>query len=195
MDRLDRILALVRMHRPGVRLVDKHDVPWMRAVAVAVRPLIPTFMEHVTTVIGDTVYLPAPPSRMDRDLLARILAHELVHQLDQAEHGLAFYATYAAVPLPVGRTLRAHWERRAYTVDLLLAHHEGGERGLAWEVERLVRLFAGPTYGFMWAGAGAARAYVEHAADEVRTGRARGRPPYRDILAAWSGEDGCRSRA
>lgn len=192
MDRLDRILALARRHRPGLRLVDKHDVPLARASAILLRPLMPTFMENVTTVIGDSVYLPGRPEQMDRLLLARILAHELVHQLDQAEHGLRFYVTYAVAPLPVGRTMRAHWERRAYAVDLMIAFEDGGEQGLARAVDAVATHFAGPTYAWMWAGSHAARQYVGAAADEVRSGALQQRAPYREILAAWKGGDGWR---
>lgn len=197
MDRLDRILALARRHRPGLRLVDKHDVPIARVGGVLLRPWMPTFMDAVTTVIGDTVYLPAPPEKMDRLLLAQILAHELVHQLDQAAYGLRFYLTYTVAPLPVGRTMRAHWERRAYAVDLMLAWEDGGEGALIRAEKRITRLFAGPTYGWMWVGSDSARQYVGAVADEIRSGTLQQRMPYREILAAWTGslatgEDGWR---
>ncbi|MEQ1568123.1 MAG: hypothetical protein ABMA64_20960 [Myxococcota bacterium] len=188
-DRLDRILALARRHRPGLVLVDKHDARWMRAVGRAVSPLMPGFMDRVTTVIGDRVYLPGPPDRFDPDELARTLAHELVHQLDQQEHGAAFYLSYAAWPMPVGRTRRAHWERRAYAVDLMLAHHDGGPRGLAREASRVAELFSGPMYGWMWAGSESARSYVQVVADEVAAGTLQLREPYRQILRAWDGEE------
>ena len=124
LDQLDRILALARAHRPGLRLVDKADSPWMRAASWLVWPFMPTFLTEVTTVVGDTVYTPGPPETIRRPLLARILAHELVHQLDQAEHPIWFYVSYGVV-LPTGRTWRAWWERRAYGVDLMLAWEEG----------------------------------------------------------------------
>lgn len=187
MDLLDRILALARRHRPGLRLVDKHHVPIARLSAFLLTPLMPAFMDDVTTVIGDTVYLPGRPEDLDRQLLARILAHELVHQLDQAEHGLRFYLTYAVAPLPVGRTMRAHWERRAYAVDLMLAWEEGGERSLSAATLRVARHFSGPTYGWMWLGVDAARQYVGAVADEIRSGTLQQRAPYREILAAWTG--------
>ncbi|MEQ1502723.1 MAG: hypothetical protein ABMB14_10865 [Myxococcota bacterium] len=172
-----------------MRLVDKHAVPWMSWLGFAVRPMMPAFMDAVTTVIGDTVYLPGPPASLDRTELARILAHELVHQLDQADHGGWFYASYAAVPAPVGRTMRAYWERRAYAVDLLLAWHDGGEPALARAADHVARLFSGPAYGFMWAGSDAARAYLAPVVDDVRSGALARRAPYREILAAWTGEE------
>ena len=187
MDRLDRVLALVRRHRPGLRLVDKHDVAWMRAAAVLARPFMPQFLDRVTTVIGDTVYLPGPADRIPRDELARILLHELVHQLDQAADGSRFYVAYAALPMPVGRTLRAHYERRAYAVDLMLAWESGGPRELDRVLEVLVGTFSGPAYAWMWAGRGAARTYLAPVAAEVRSGVLQRSTPYDEILAAWRG--------
>jgi hypothetical protein len=187
MDALDRILSVARRHVPQLRLVDKHDYPLWKIVGLGVRPLMPDFMEHVTTVIGDTVYLPCPPDRMPRVLLAQILAHELVHQLDQREHGWWFYASYAMAPLPAGRTMRAHWERRAYAVDLMLANATGGEPALRRKAAQVTRYFAGPYYGFMWAGQEAARSYVRTIEDEILAGTLQKRAPYDEILTAWRG--------
>jgi len=186
LDQLDRILALARAHRPGLRLVDKADSPWMRAASWLVWPFMPTFLTEVTTVVGDTVYTPGPPETIRRPLLARILAHELVHQLDQAEHPIWFYVSYGVV-LPTGRTWRAWWERRAYGVDLMLAWEEGGEERLRRSLARIEGLFAGPAYGFMWAGRRSARTYLAPMADDVRAGRLQEQEPYRSILAAWRG--------
>ncbi len=180
------MLALCRRHRPELALVDKHDVRWMRAVGALTRPLMPDFMTAVTTVVGDRVYLPGPPEVFPRDALAHILAHELVHQLDQAEHGARFYLTYALWPLPVGRTRRAVWERRAYAVDLMLAHADGGDRGLDRALGQIARLFSGPTYAWMWAGEAAARAFLAPVAADIRAGRTQRIQPYSDILAAWT---------
>jgi len=185
-DRLDRVLALARAHRPGLRLVDKADSAWMRVSAVLVRPLMPTFLTQVTTVLGDTVYTPGPPESIPRDLLARILAHELVHQLDQAEHPLWFYVSYGVV-LPTWRTWRAHWERRAYGVDLVIAWEGGGEGALARSLARIEGLFAGPAYGWMWGGRRAAKAYLAPMAAAVRRGELQHSEPYRSVLAAWRG--------
>lgn len=188
-DRLDRMLALVRQHVPGLRLVEKREVPWMRLVGRVIEPLVTGFSTEFTTVIGDTVYLPVPVAAFGRDELAGTLAHELVHQLDQAEHGVWFYASYAVAPMPVWRTWRAHWERRGYAVDLMLAWEDGGERGLA-RAERHVReLFAGRAYGWMWGGDEPAAAYLAPVVADVRAGRLQGEFPYDRILAAWREPD------
>ncbi len=185
-DRLDRILALARSHRPGLRLVDKADSVLMRALAVLARPFMPTFLTQVTTVLGDTVYTPGPPGSIPRDLLARILAHEIVHQLDQAERPVWFYISYGVV-LPTWRTWRAHWERRAYGVDLMIAWEGGGEGALARSLARIEGLFAGRAYGWMWGGQQAARAYLVPMAEAVRRGELQQIEPYRSVLAAWRG--------
>jgi hypothetical protein len=184
MDRLDRMLALVRSHIPDVRLVVKHDVAWLRRVAPLIEVVTPGFMTQYTTVVGSAVMLPRPIDRLPRDILASILAHELVHQLDQQRWGPAFYASYA-LALPAGRTARAAWERRAYAVDLMLAHHDGGEAALAACERRLVGIFAGRGYAWMWAGEAAAREFLRPTVTAVADGALQTTAPYREILDAW----------
>ncbi len=186
--RLSRILTLVRTHVPELRLIDKHEVRWMRWVGGALRPLVPEFSTRYTTVLGSTVFLPRPPERIPPDVLSSTLAHELVHQLDQRRWGVLFYLSYGFL-LPLGRTMRAHWERRAYAVDLLLAWERGGEEELQRITDLLVELFAGRSYLWMWMGRGAARAYLAPVVEGVRSGRLAAEEPYRSILAAWHGDD------
>ena len=157
----------------------------MRALAVLARPLLPDFLDGYTTVIGSTVYLPDLPHRIPRDLLACILCHELVHQLDQRRFGPLFYLTYA-IP-PAGRTVRAVWERRAYTVDLLVAREVGGDRGLSMAVDRLVTVFSGAGYGWMWAGRVAARAFLAPTVEAVASRSVDREAPYDSIIEAWRG--------
>jgi hypothetical protein len=184
LDRLDRIIQLVRREIPGLRLVVKADDPRLRRAAPALDRLMPGFMTRFTTVVGSTVYLPRPVDQIPRDVLAEILAHELVHQLDQRRWGVMFYVSYG-VALPAGRSMRAVWERRAYAVDLMLAHHEGGEQALARCERRLVKTFSDRTYGWMWAGEDAARAFLQPVVLGVASGEVQRSAPYADILEAW----------
>jgi len=158
----------------------------MRALAVVVRPFMPGFLTRVTTVVGDTIYTPGAPESLPPGLLARIVAHELVHQLDQARYGPLFYLSYGLL-LPIGRTYRAFWERRAYAVDLMIAHHDDGPSGLEMTRRRLVHVFSGPMYAWMWAGREAAEAYLEPWVESVRAGELQQQSPYDDILQAWVG--------
>jgi len=163
----------------------------MRALAVVVRPFMPGFLTRVTTVVGDTIYTPGAPESLPPGLLARIVAHELVHQLDQARYGPLFYLSYLLV-LPLGRTSRAYWERRAYAVDLLLSLVDDGPSGLEMTRRRLVVVFSGPTYGWMWAGRGAAEAFLQPVVDLALAGELQHASPYDDIVAAWLGDDPAR---
>ena len=184
MDRLDRVLALVRARVPRLQIVHKREVGWMRAVGRLLRPINPAFEEHFTVVIGATIYLHTAPDQIDRDELAAILAHELVHQLDQQRWGPIFYLSYALL-LPVGRTARAFWERRAYAVDLLIARERGGPGGVHQRGRIIAHYFTGGSYLWMWPGWRAAnrflaptiQAVIDEGLDDVE--------PYRSILAAW----------
>jgi hypothetical protein len=187
-DRLDRMLDLVRQHRPRLTLVDRNTVPWMRWFGLLASPVAPDLNTRFTTVLGDTVYLPGPPERFPRDGLAATLAHELVHQLDQARWGPMFYVSYVAAG-PALRTRRAHWERRAYAVDLLLAFEAGGDAALERTADRLADVFAGPSYAWMWAGRASARSYLEPVVAAVRDGSLAQQAPYDSLLAAWRGPD------
>jgi hypothetical protein len=184
--RLARILKLVRRHVPDLRLVQKEEVRWMRWVGGLLRPLIPEFSNRYTTVLGRTVFLPRPAREMPPRVLASTLAHELVHQLDQQRWGPLFYFSYGFC-LPAGRSLRAHWERRAYAVDLLLARERGGVAEVERVADTLADLFGGRSYLWMWAGRDAARAFLEPAVEAVRTGELDHTEPYASILKAWRG--------
>ena len=52
-------------------------------------------------------------------------------------------------------------------------------------VSRLVPLFAGPAYGYMWAGELAASAFLRPTVEGVLSGRFDTQFPYDAILAAW----------
>ena len=186
--RLSRILKLVRQHVPDLRLVDKHDVRWMRWLGGALWPVVPEFSTRYTTVLGATVFLPQPPEEIAPDVLASTLAHELVHQMDQQRWGPLFYVSYGFC-LPSIRSMRAHWERRAYAVDLLLARERGGPAEVERVADLLVDLFSGRAYLWMWMGRQASRRYLEPVVQEVIAGRLDEQEPYRAILAAWRGED------
>lgn len=187
MDRLDRILALVRQHRPNLQLIDRAAHPTMGPLDKLARGVSPG-SARMTIVFGDRVLLPQPLETVPRGVLAAILAHELVHQLDQGRWGPLFYLSY--VLPPAGRTMRAWWELRAYTVDMMIAWQHGGEPELQRLLRWLTDVFAGPSYLWMWAGPNAALALLEPVADRVRVGAVQQSEPYRSILAAWTGEEG-----
>lgn len=184
--RLQRVLALTRRHIPGLRLVDKRRVPWMRVLGRVVRPWAPDFDTHYTTVLGRSVYLPRAPEEVPTEVLAATLCHELVHQIDQRRWGPLFYASYGWM-LPTGRTMRAYWERRAYAVDLLIAFERGGAPAVHQTADRLAELFSGPSYLYMWAGRESAASFLRPTVEAVLDGSLVRIAPYAEILDAWRG--------
>lgn len=61
----------------GVFFQEKRNVKWMRLLG----KLNPSFLTHVTTTIGNTIYLPDISNKDDIGML-KTLAHEYVHVLD-----------------------------------------------------------------------------------------------------------------
>jgi hypothetical protein len=103
----------------------------------------PSFMSTYTTTIGHTIYMPKKDIGTDRG--ARILLHEGVHVGDYERWGLLFSLSYLLL-LPAGLTMRAHWEWRAVRTTLLVQQTPI----LKEQEDAIVRMFAGPSYLYMW---------------------------------------------
>ncbi len=180
------MLILCRGMVPDLELVDKRTIWWMRWLGRLLEPVVPEFSSRYTTVMGSRVFLPAGPDEMHPNVLASTLAHELVHQLDQKRWGVVFYFSYGFM-FPVGRSMRAYWERKAYAVDLLVAHERGGEDEVRRVANMLAEVFSGHSYLWMWAGKMSAGAYLQPVVDAVLDGSLEQQEPYRAIMQAWRG--------
>ena len=67
-----------------------------------------------------------------------LLAHELVHVRQQAEHPVWFWVSYLLL-LPIGwNPWRMRWEAEAYAVQVRAG----------WPIESAARAIAGPLYGW-----------------------------------------------
>ena len=185
-ERLARLIGLTESRIPGFHFVTKDNVGWMRLLARLLRPINPRFGSDFNVALGKTVYLTKPKDDWHPDSLSRLLAHELVHLIDQKHYGVFFYLSYGLL-LPSVRTCRAHWELRAYAVDLLLAWETGGEAALLRTANRVTNHLTGPAYGWMWLGQRAARRLLAPTLQSIRTGELQKRDPYLDIIANWRG--------
>lgn len=87
----DEVRALV----PGFRVAYKDETGWMKALAAVVKPFNPDFLTRYTTTVGKTVYF---PSRQVYEASPKgsitVLAHELVHLLDDQAHPWLFRLSY-----------------------------------------------------------------------------------------------------
>jgi hypothetical protein len=97
--------------------------------------------------IGSTVFVRR--ALLGTEALDDLLRHEAQHVRDWRRFGLLFWLTYL-LALPVGPSLRAFWEWRAYRVSLRAAmdrHGQVDEATRAW----VVGAFCGAApYWWMW---------------------------------------------
>ncbi|MEE2785877.1 MAG: hypothetical protein VX589_00960, partial [Myxococcota bacterium] len=77
-----------------------------------------------------------------------ILRHEAVHLRDMQRFPMLFHVSYLLL-LPIGPSMRAWWEWRAYRETLQVQAELYGVISDA-DLERIAGRFTGPDYGFMW---------------------------------------------
>lgn len=90
------------------RVVLKSESKLMRAIGWVLKPFNRAFMTGYVTTIGSTIYTPS------REMLSPgLLQHELQHVSDSKRWPVLYELSYLFL-LPLGFTMRAFWERRAY---------------------------------------------------------------------------------
>lgn len=101
------------------------------------------FMTGYVTTIGRTIYCP------DGQISDATRLHELQHVADYRKYGPWFVLSYLLL-LPLGITMRAFWERRAYAITIreVMKSNEDYARSPEFK-EHLVRCFTGPDYLYM----------------------------------------------
>lgn len=157
---LDDLWTDIQATVPGAQLRFKDQSAGQRTIGTLVGVLgNRRYTTEFVTVLGRTVWWPnqAAYERVP-DRTARVLLHEWVHLSDWARQPVWFPLSYAGV-LPTVWTWRAHWERRAFNVDIC-----GWKRlGLSqdWVHENLRSTFCGPEYGFMQPRPDQIRAWVD----------------------------------
>jgi hypothetical protein len=108
------------------RVVLKSESKLMRAIGWVLKPFNKEFMTNYVTTIGSTIYTPS------REMLSPgLLQHELQHVSDSKRWPVLYELSYLFL-LPLGFTMRAFWERRAYR------HSIKDCFGSRWNVEQVV---------------------------------------------------------
>lgn len=99
--------------------VYKKDSKLMKAIAFALKPFNPTFMEEYTTVIGETIYLPAQWDSWSKKKQLVILTHEKTHIEQYKRNKLWFVVSYMLLPLPMfAAYFRCRYEAKAYKINI-----------------------------------------------------------------------------
>lgn len=149
----------------------KEESRAMKVVSVILTIFCPTFMSHFTSVIGGYIYFPSRKF-VERDEYGamRILAHELVHLLDQKRVGKPLFMISYLFPhslalgvfsfpflgwwsllfllflAPIPSWPRFYFESRGYAMNVLTARKKRKEAVL----ERATRQFMGWNYYKMY---------------------------------------------
>lgn len=143
---------------PGLRVIDKADDPWSRAIDRALRVLTfggqSAYMTKYVTTMGRTIYLPSSwPEREDRGRYVT-LRHEAVHLRQFRRYGRVGMTLLYLLPiLPMGLSwgrARLEWEAYAETLRAT-AEVFGLEAAEAPELRaHVVKQFTSAAYGWMW---------------------------------------------
>lgn len=140
----DMVLQRIRQQYPKVKVVPMEDSKFMAFVDFIAWWVV--LGGNYTTTIGYTIY-------MSKSLIgtvrgADILEHEAVHVGQWAKWNLLFSLSYLLL-LPSVFTFRAHWERKAYEVNLRREKTLTGTISQRTE-DAMVRRFCGKDYLWMW---------------------------------------------
>jgi len=158
--KLDKLMVCMRRDIPNLRIAYKDEpMPtwWLGALMMLVRLvglIAPRLEEQWFTNYSNGIfnYLLLPSRSTHGDHLDvnvyAILRHEYVHMRDMRRHPVWFPLSYLLV-LPTVLTMRAHWELRGYTQQMLVEYECTGDvsdHTLDWIAEK----FTGAMYLWMW---------------------------------------------
>lgn len=156
-EKYDVVMAQIRDEFPDFSIVRKADSRLMRFLAVL--HFLATFgskkfMDTFTTVLGETVYVPAAwedPSRKSVAEKIVTLRHERVHMRQRRRYGGFVYALMYMGPFPVLFAWgRAELEKEAYEETLRATAELRGAQFALKMREHIIGHFTGAEYLWMW---------------------------------------------
>jgi hypothetical protein len=145
------VVADLERRHPGFRVEPKERHPVIRAL-----------FRNFTLSLGRTVYMDA--ALIGTPEGAATLRHEAVHVDDWARFGPLLWISQLL--LPVGPSLRAVWEWRAYRESMRVELERRGALSDAY-LARLERIFTGPRYAWMFPVPPLVRALLRRERDRV----------------------------
>lgn len=162
-------LEELRAEFPGLRVIEKRDDAFSRAIDRALRVITlggqSGYMDRYVTTIGRRIYVPDGWRARSAESRYITLRHEAVH-LRQFRRftflGMAFLYLLPIVPLGLayGRA-RLEWEGYAETIRATAeVHGLDAARDPALHAN-IVRQFTGPAYGWMWPFPGMVRGWID----------------------------------
>ncbi|QQR91822.1 MAG: hypothetical protein IPJ88_09025 [Myxococcales bacterium] len=156
--RCDQLVKELTLRYPSFALISKQQSTVCRMIDFALRVVTlnmnRSFMIDVVTTLGQVIYLPRDWSKRSDAERYAVLRHEAVHLEQFSRLGFFVMAVvYVFVFFPFGLAWgRARLEWQAYEETMRVHSELYGIRALEQDAFRrkLVRLFTGPAYGWMW---------------------------------------------
>lgn len=162
------------------KLRDKPDNFIHAFVLWFVRTFVKGGDERYTTTVGKTIYLSTSlQSDLTNAYTYMIVRHEVVHAIDYARFWLWLWFSYVFV-LPAIWTMRAFWEKRGYTQNILVKWELGLPIHTHYEIEKMVERFTGRAYFWMDTESEALRVEWLDIIREIERGNLRGYYPYHE---------------
>lgn len=175
---VDALIAQIQEHLPRFEVLYKDESVLQRWIGRLLWPINRTYMTEYTTVMFGKVYFPS------REIVAswgaasvyRILRHEFVHLIDAKRFPLYFELSYLLC-LPCFFTMRAYWEFRGYTQDMLVEYEETGDVSTQ-TLDFIEARFVSAEYGWMLWPRSLVRRHLYTLRTRVLAGELRGPYPY-----------------
>ena len=158
---IDRLLAELKRDIPNLDVCFKTDSRLQQLIGRLVAPFNPHYLTKYTTVMGGKIWLPSRQFMQEKEVtwLYALIRHEAVHLRDMKKYPILFQVSYLLF-LPMGLTMRALWEWRAYKVSIQTEFELKGDISDEY-IEYVAEQFAGPAYLYMWPFRGHIRRKVQ----------------------------------
>lgn len=178
---VEELIAWMQMHLPSFEVCYKDESRFQAFLGRILTPVNPSYMTHYTTVMFGKVYFPSRQKVQEWgwEQMYTTLRHEFVHLMDAKRFPLWFEFSYLFC-LPFVWTMRAFWELRGYTQDMLVEYELTGdvsEQTCTWIVEHFVR----SDYGWMLPFPRLVRHLVLNIRKQIVEGTLQGRYPYASL--------------
>jgi len=184
-EKVQELLEAMGRANPEMKIIGRDEEGWHKKslslwfiwVGMAILDVImPAFAkrwrERYTVVTPNHMAFPRMPQDLTVYSTYSVLRHEYVHMRDRLAHPIWFPVSYALF-FPAIWTMRAHWEMRGYTANMIVAFEESGQITDA-TVDWIVKQFTTSRYFWMWPFESRVRARVEELRAKVLAGELSG---------------------
>lgn len=184
-ERADEILGKIKEAAPDLEIIHREEEGWhkkhwqlwflwlgVNLVAIFNPEHKRRWSERYTVVTSKHIAFAKEPQDWKDYTTYNTLRHEYIHIRDRKAHPLWYPISYGLI-LPMVWTMRAHWEMRGYTANMIVAHEEFGYISDRL-VDHIVKQFVGSHYFWMWPFEKQVRARVREIKGKIERGELKG---------------------